>query len=174
MTQDTSPSAARERSQTTDLTASGGGHTLMGRFMSATGQFLMATYGQFSCPPHGQFQMSIDTKVCCRPDPALLRCHVEVDSSCPRHRTTESHNDWTTIRASPEPTAWLGRILRQRYACYPNVGKIAFTDFFCFLRASGKGYLPHPESTRRYPSSHPRRSEVSQKNPANGVAIRTR
>ena len=28
----------------------------MGRFMSATGQFLMATYGQFSCPPTGSFR----------------------------------------------------------------------------------------------------------------------
>ena len=27
----------------------------MGRFVSATGQFLMATYGQFSCPPMGTF-----------------------------------------------------------------------------------------------------------------------
>ena len=25
----------------------------MGRFVSATGQFLSATYGQFSCPPMG-------------------------------------------------------------------------------------------------------------------------
>ena len=28
----------------------------MGRFVSATGQFLMATYGQFSCPPTGTFK----------------------------------------------------------------------------------------------------------------------
>ncbi len=27
----------------------------MGRFVSATGQFLLATYGQFSCPPTGTF-----------------------------------------------------------------------------------------------------------------------
>lgn len=27
----------------------------MGRFVSATGQFLLATYGQFSCPPMGSF-----------------------------------------------------------------------------------------------------------------------
>ena len=27
----------------------------MGRFVSATGQFLLATYGQFSCPPTGSF-----------------------------------------------------------------------------------------------------------------------
>ena len=27
----------------------------MGRFVSATGQFLLATYGQFSCPPMGTF-----------------------------------------------------------------------------------------------------------------------
>lgn len=27
----------------------------MGRFVSATGQFLLATYGQFSCPPTGNF-----------------------------------------------------------------------------------------------------------------------
>ena len=27
----------------------------MGRFVSATGQFLMATHGQFSCPPTGSF-----------------------------------------------------------------------------------------------------------------------
>jgi hypothetical protein len=27
----------------------------MGRFMSATGQFLLATYGQFSRPPTGSF-----------------------------------------------------------------------------------------------------------------------
>lgn len=27
----------------------------MGRFVSATGQFLMATYGHFSCPPLGSF-----------------------------------------------------------------------------------------------------------------------
>ena len=28
----------------------------MGRFMSATGQFLLATYGQFSCPHTGSFR----------------------------------------------------------------------------------------------------------------------
>ena len=28
----------------------------MGRFMSATGQFLMATHGQFHCPPTGSFR----------------------------------------------------------------------------------------------------------------------
>jgi hypothetical protein len=28
----------------------------MGRFVSATGQFLLATYGQFSCPPTGSFR----------------------------------------------------------------------------------------------------------------------
>lgn len=52
------PSPARERSQTFELTTAsptGGGHTLMGRFVSATGQFLMATYRQFSCPPTGSF-----------------------------------------------------------------------------------------------------------------------
>jgi hypothetical protein len=27
----------------------------MGRFVSATGQFLLATYEQFSCPPMGSF-----------------------------------------------------------------------------------------------------------------------
>jgi hypothetical protein len=39
------------------MTASttGGRHTLMGRFVSATGQFLLATYGQFSRPPTGSF-----------------------------------------------------------------------------------------------------------------------
>jgi hypothetical protein len=32
------------------------GHTFPGRFVSATGQFLSATYGQFSCPPTGTFK----------------------------------------------------------------------------------------------------------------------
>jgi hypothetical protein len=40
-------------------TAAGGGHLFMGRFMSATGQFLLATVGLFACPP-GLFQLSID------------------------------------------------------------------------------------------------------------------
>jgi hypothetical protein len=29
--------------------------------------------------------------------PALLRCHVAVDSSCPNIRATESHNNWTNL-----------------------------------------------------------------------------
>jgi hypothetical protein len=39
------------------MTASttGGRHTLMGRFVSATGQFLLATYEQFSRPPTGSY-----------------------------------------------------------------------------------------------------------------------
>ena len=52
------PSPARERSQTPDLTTAsttGAGHTLMGRFVSATGQFLLATYGHYSRPPTGSF-----------------------------------------------------------------------------------------------------------------------
>ena len=32
----------------------------MGRFVSATGQFLLATYEQFLMSAHGQFQLSID------------------------------------------------------------------------------------------------------------------
>ncbi|MCV7043057.1 TIGR04141 family sporadically distributed protein, partial [Mycolicibacterium moriokaense] len=34
--------------------------------------------------------------------PALVRCHVVVDSSCPNTRATESHNDWTTTAGSPQ------------------------------------------------------------------------
>ncbi|MCQ4365877.1 YkgB family protein, partial [Mycobacterium gordonae] len=41
----------------------GGGHTLMGRFVSATGQFLLATYGQFSCPPTGSFSCPLTLAV---------------------------------------------------------------------------------------------------------------
>ncbi|TDH24718.1 hypothetical protein EJ571_02170, partial [Mycobacteroides franklinii] len=33
--------------------------------------------------------------------PALVRCHVVVDSSLPADRATESHNDWTTTKGSP-------------------------------------------------------------------------
>ena len=36
-----------------------------------------------------------------RMPPALVRCHVVVDSSCPNTRATESHNDWTTTEGSP-------------------------------------------------------------------------
>ena len=44
------------RQGTPDLTnTTGGGHTLMGRFMSATGLFLLATYEHFSRPPAGSF-----------------------------------------------------------------------------------------------------------------------
>ncbi|PQP51446.1 hypothetical protein C6A88_08025, partial [Mycolicibacterium austroafricanum] len=41
--------------------------------------------------------------------PALVRCHVVVDSSCPNTRATESHNDWTTTRGSPQ-RAQAGRV----------------------------------------------------------------
>jgi hypothetical protein len=34
--------------------------------------------------------------------PALVRCHVVVDSSLPEDRATESHNDWTTTTGSPQ------------------------------------------------------------------------
>jgi hypothetical protein len=34
--------------------------------------------------------------------PALVRCHVVGDSSCPNSRATESHNDWTTTGGSPQ------------------------------------------------------------------------
>jgi hypothetical protein len=34
--------------------------------------------------------------------PALVRCHVVVDSSSPEHRATESHNDWTITTGSPQ------------------------------------------------------------------------
>src|SRR5690606_29042328 len=37
-----------------------------------------------------------------RMPPALVRCHVVVDSSLPADRATESHNDWTTTRGSPQ------------------------------------------------------------------------
>ncbi|WP_255796167.1 hypothetical protein, partial [Mycobacteroides abscessus] len=37
-----------------------------------------------------------------RMPPALVRCHVVVDSSSPEHRATESHNDWTTTTGSPQ------------------------------------------------------------------------
>jgi hypothetical protein len=33
--------------------------------------------------------------------PALVRCHVVVDSSLPEDRATESHNHWTTTTGSP-------------------------------------------------------------------------
>lgn len=33
----------------------------MGRFVSATGQFLLATYGQNSCPPMGTFSCPLTT-----------------------------------------------------------------------------------------------------------------
>jgi hypothetical protein len=36
-----------------------------------------------------------------RVPPALVRCHVVVDSSSPEDRATESHNDWTTRTGSP-------------------------------------------------------------------------
>src|SRR6478752_317706 len=36
-----------------------------------------------------------------RVPPALVRCHVDVDSSSPANRATESHNDWTTTTGSP-------------------------------------------------------------------------
>ncbi|GFG89946.1 hypothetical protein MBOU_19880 [Mycobacterium bourgelatii] len=36
-----------------------------------------------------------------RVPPALVRCHVVVDSSCPNTRASESHNDWTTTTGSP-------------------------------------------------------------------------
>ena len=34
-------------------------HTLMGRFVSATGQFLLATNRHFLMSAHGQFELSI-------------------------------------------------------------------------------------------------------------------
>ncbi|MBV5245381.1 hypothetical protein KUF57_17710, partial [Mycolicibacterium sp. PAM1] len=34
--------------------------------------------------------------------PALVRCHVVVDSSLPASRATESHNNWTTPKGSPQ------------------------------------------------------------------------
>ncbi|WP_263992093.1 dihydrofolate reductase family protein [Mycobacterium bourgelatii] len=37
-----------------------------------------------------------------RVPPALVRCHVVVDSSCPNTRASESHNDWTTTTGSPQ------------------------------------------------------------------------
>ena len=37
-----------------------------------------------------------------RVPPTLLRCHVVADSSCPNIRATESHNNWTTTRGSPQ------------------------------------------------------------------------
>ncbi len=40
----------------------------MGRFVSATGQFLMATNGQFSWPPVGSFRW-----------PLTVTCHQQVD-----------------------------------------------------------------------------------------------
>ena len=38
-----------------------------------------------------------------RMPPAVVRCHVDVDSSLPEHRATESHNDRTTTTGSPQP-----------------------------------------------------------------------
>jgi hypothetical protein len=35
-----------------------------------------------------------------RVPPALLRCHVVADSSCPEHRATESHNNLTNRSGS--------------------------------------------------------------------------
>ena len=35
----------------------------MGRFVSATGQFLLATYGQFSCPPTGSFSCPLTSLI---------------------------------------------------------------------------------------------------------------
>ena len=37
-----------------------------------------------------------------RVPPAVVRCHVDVDSSLPEDRATESHNDWTTTTGSPQ------------------------------------------------------------------------
>nr|MCH9735623.1 hypothetical protein [Actinomycetes bacterium] len=36
-----------------------------------------------------------------RMPPALIRCHVVSDSSCPNTRATESHNDWITSEGPP-------------------------------------------------------------------------
>jgi hypothetical protein len=62
----TSPSPPRERSQTPGLTPTptGGRHTLMGRFMSATGPFLLATNGQFPRPPTGSYQCPLTAFAC--------------------------------------------------------------------------------------------------------------
>ena len=35
----------------------------MGRFVSATGQFLLATNGQFSCPPTGSFRCPLTARL---------------------------------------------------------------------------------------------------------------
>ena len=58
------------------------------------------------CPAHlGQFLARREQLVALgelvddlirRMPPALVRCHVVVDSSYPNTRATESHNDWTT------------------------------------------------------------------------------
>ena len=40
-----------------------GRHTLMGRFVSATGQFLLATYGQFSRPPTGSSRCPLTDEI---------------------------------------------------------------------------------------------------------------
>ncbi len=45
---------------------------------------------------------------------ALLRCHVVADSSCPDIRATESHNDWTTPKGSPQ-TDNMGSIFGRRW-----------------------------------------------------------
>jgi hypothetical protein len=36
----------------------------MDRFVSATGQFLLATYEQFSCPPMGSFSCPLTIRPC--------------------------------------------------------------------------------------------------------------
>ncbi|WP_207548610.1 hypothetical protein, partial [Mycobacteroides chelonae] len=59
----------------------GGGHTLMGRFVSATGQFLLATYGQFSCPPTGNFSCPLTLNI-----DAELLTHLGIPSGCFRTR----------------------------------------------------------------------------------------
>ncbi len=38
-----------------------------------------------------------------RMPPALVRCHVVTDSSCPETGHQETHNDWTTTKGSPHP-----------------------------------------------------------------------
>ena len=55
----------------------------MGRFVSATGQFLLATNGQFSRPPAGSSRC-----------PLTLVAMIFVEPSCPRRGLQDSHKPW--------------------------------------------------------------------------------